>query len=104
MLFHGGVKVISYSRRTVFQMAEVAVSEKVFRALLSRIHGLGRSLRRAPVLSCRKSEERKPDGVRWSSSVSKYSERSCTSKQELKDWRGVLAGIQLRGQMRIDRW
>ena len=35
-----GAKVISHSRRTVFQMAEVAVSEGLFAALLERIRSL----------------------------------------------------------------
>jgi len=36
---------------TVFQMAEVAVPEKLFRSMLSRIHRLGRACARAPALS-----------------------------------------------------
>jgi hypothetical protein len=35
-----GAKVVSRSRRTTFQCAEVAVSEKLFAELLERIHGL----------------------------------------------------------------
>jgi hypothetical protein len=35
-----GAKVISHSRRTVFQLAEVAVSEALFAKMLARIHGL----------------------------------------------------------------
>lgn len=35
-----GAKVIYHSRRTVFQLAEVAVSEALFAKILSRIHGL----------------------------------------------------------------
>ena len=35
-----GAKIISYSRRTVFQLAEVAVSEALFVKMLARIHGL----------------------------------------------------------------
>jgi Transposase DDE domain group 1 len=35
-----GAKVISHSRRTIFQMAEVAVSEALFSALLERIRCL----------------------------------------------------------------
>ena len=35
-----GAKVISNSRRTIFQMAEVAVSEGLFAALLERIRSL----------------------------------------------------------------
>jgi hypothetical protein len=35
-----GAKVISHSRRTIFQCAEVAVSEALFAELLERIHGL----------------------------------------------------------------
>ncbi len=46
-----GAKVISHSRMTVFQMAEVAVPEKLFRSMLSRIHRLGRACARAPALS-----------------------------------------------------
>jgi len=46
-----GAKVISHSRMTVFQMAEAAVPEKLFRSMLSRIHRLGRACARAPALS-----------------------------------------------------
>ena len=46
-----GAKIVSHSRMTVFQMAEVAVPEKLFRSMLSRIHRLGRACARAPVLS-----------------------------------------------------
>jgi len=46
-----GAKVVSHSRMTVFQMAEVAVSERLFRSMLSRIHRLGRACARAPALS-----------------------------------------------------
>ncbi len=46
-----GAKVISHSRRTIFQMAEVAVPEKLFRSMLARIHRLGRACARAPALS-----------------------------------------------------
>jgi hypothetical protein len=46
-----GAKVISHSRRTIFQMAEVAVPEKLFRSMLSRIHRLGRVCARGPILS-----------------------------------------------------
>ena len=46
-----GAKVVSHSRMTVFQMAEVAVPEKLFRSMLSRIHRLGRACARAPALS-----------------------------------------------------
>jgi hypothetical protein len=35
-----GAKVISHSRRTIFQMAEVAVSKGLFAALLERIRSL----------------------------------------------------------------
>ena len=35
-----GAKVVSHSRRTMFQMAEVAVSEALFAALLERIRCL----------------------------------------------------------------
>jgi len=35
-----GAKVISHARRTVFQLAEVAVSEALFTKMLARIHGL----------------------------------------------------------------
>ncbi len=35
-----GAKVISRSRRTVFQLAEVAVSKALFTKILARIHGL----------------------------------------------------------------
>ena len=46
-----GAKIISHSRMTVFQMAEVAVPEKLFRSMLARIHRLGRACARAPALS-----------------------------------------------------
>jgi len=46
-----GAKIVSHSRMTIFQMAEVAVSEKLFRSILSRIHRLGRACARAPALS-----------------------------------------------------
>ena len=46
-----GAKIISHSRMTIFQMADVAVSEKLFRSMLSRIHRLGRACARAPALS-----------------------------------------------------
>jgi hypothetical protein len=46
-----GAKIISHSRMTVFQMAEVAVPEKLFRSMLSKIHRLGRACARAPALS-----------------------------------------------------
>jgi hypothetical protein len=36
---------------TIFQMAEVAVPEKLFRSMLSRIHRLRRICARAPALS-----------------------------------------------------
>jgi hypothetical protein len=35
-----GAKVVSHSRRTTFQCAEVAVSEALFAALLERIRSL----------------------------------------------------------------
>ncbi len=35
-----GAKVISHARRTIFQLAEVAVSEALFVKILARIHGL----------------------------------------------------------------
>jgi len=46
-----GAKIISHSRMIVFQMAEVAVPEKLFRSMLSKIHRLGRACARAPALS-----------------------------------------------------
>ena len=46
-----GAKIISHSRMTIFQMAEVAVPEKLFLSMLSRIHRLGRACARAPALS-----------------------------------------------------
>jgi hypothetical protein len=46
-----GAKIVSHSRRTIFQCAEVAVPEKLFRSMLSRIHRLGRACARAPALS-----------------------------------------------------
>ena len=45
-----GTKIVSHSRMTVFQMAEVAVPEKLFRSMLSKIHRLGRACARAPAL------------------------------------------------------
>jgi hypothetical protein len=46
-----GAKIVSHSRMTVFQMAEVAVPERMFRSILSRIHRLGKTCARAPALS-----------------------------------------------------
>jgi len=46
-----GAKIVSHSHMTVFQCAEVAVPEKLFRSMLSRIHRLGRACARAPALS-----------------------------------------------------
>ncbi len=46
-----GAKIVSHSRMTIFQMAEVAVPEKLFRSMLARIHRLGRACARAPSLS-----------------------------------------------------
>jgi hypothetical protein len=46
-----GARIVSHSRMTVFQMAEVSVTEKLFRSMLSRIHRLGRACARAPALS-----------------------------------------------------
>ncbi len=46
-----GAKILSHSHMTVFQMAEVAVPEKLFRSMLSRIHRLGKACARAPTLS-----------------------------------------------------
>jgi Transposase DDE domain group 1 len=45
-----GAKIVSHSRMTVFQMAEAAVPEKLFRSMLSKIHRLGRACARAPAL------------------------------------------------------
>lgn len=47
-----GSRIVSHSRMTIFQMAEVAVPEKLFRSMLSRIHRLGRACMRAPTLNC----------------------------------------------------
>jgi hypothetical protein len=46
-----GAKIVSHSRMTIFQCAEVAVPEKLFRSILSRIHRLGRACARAPALN-----------------------------------------------------
>ena len=46
-----GAKIVSHSRLTIFQMAEVAVHEKLFRSMLSRIHRLGKVCARAPAVS-----------------------------------------------------
>ncbi len=35
-----GAKVISHARRTIFQLAEVAMSEALFSKIMARIHGL----------------------------------------------------------------
>jgi hypothetical protein len=35
-----GAKVVSHARRTIFQLAEVAISEALFVKMLARIHGL----------------------------------------------------------------
>jgi len=46
-----GAKIVSHSRLTIFQMAEVAVPEKLFRSMLSCIQRLGKARARAPALS-----------------------------------------------------
>jgi len=46
-----GAKIVSHSRITIFQMAEVAILEKLFRSMLARIHRLGRACAREPILS-----------------------------------------------------
>lgn len=51
-----GAKIVYHLKMTVFQMAEVAVPEKLFRSMLFRsmlslIHRLGRACARAPALS-----------------------------------------------------
>ncbi|MCG2796362.1 MAG: IS1380 family transposase [Actinomycetia bacterium] len=46
-----GAKIVSHCRVSVIQMAEVAVPEKLFRSMLSKIHRLGRACARAPALS-----------------------------------------------------
>jgi len=46
-----GAKIVSHSRMTVFQMAEVAVSKKLFRSMLSRIHRLEKACARTPALT-----------------------------------------------------
>ena len=46
-----GAKIVSHSRMIIFQMAEVAVPEKLFRSMLLRIRRLGRACARAPALS-----------------------------------------------------
>ena len=46
-----GARIISHSRMTIFQCAEVAVPEKLFGSMLSRIHRLGRACARVPALS-----------------------------------------------------
>jgi hypothetical protein len=46
-----GARIVSHSRMTIFQMAEVAVPEKLFRSMLSRIHRLGKACARAPALN-----------------------------------------------------
>ena len=38
-------------RMTIFQMAVVAIPERLFRSMLSRIHRIGRACARAPALS-----------------------------------------------------
>jgi hypothetical protein len=35
-----GARVVSHARSTIFQLAEVAVSEALFSKILARIHGL----------------------------------------------------------------
>jgi hypothetical protein len=35
-----GARIVSHSRMTIFQTAEVAVPERLFRSMLSRIHRL----------------------------------------------------------------
>jgi hypothetical protein len=46
-----GARIVSHSRLTIFQMVEVAVPEKLFRSMLSRIHRLERACARTPALS-----------------------------------------------------
>jgi hypothetical protein len=46
-----GAKMVSHSRMTVFQMAEVTVPERLIRSMLSRIHRLGRACAWASALS-----------------------------------------------------
>ena len=46
-----GARIVSHSRMTVFQCAEVAVPERLFRTMLARIHRLGRTCARVPALS-----------------------------------------------------
>jgi len=46
-----GARIVSHSRMTVFQCAEVAVPERLFRSMLGRIRRLGRACARAPALS-----------------------------------------------------
>jgi hypothetical protein len=46
-----GARIVSHSRMTIFQMAEVMVPEKLFRSVLSRIHRLGKACARAPALN-----------------------------------------------------
>jgi hypothetical protein len=43
-----GSKMATHSRMTIFQMAEVAVPEKLSRSMLSRIHRLVKACRRVP--------------------------------------------------------
>lgn len=50
-LIKAGARIVSHSRITIFQMAEVAVSEKLLRSMLSRIHRMARANMRAPALS-----------------------------------------------------
>jgi hypothetical protein len=45
-----GARIVSHSRMTIFQMAEVAVPEKLFRQVLLRIRRLGKACAREPAL------------------------------------------------------
>lgn len=40
-LIKTGARFVSYSRMTIFRMAEMAVPERLFRSMLSRIHRPG---------------------------------------------------------------
>jgi len=51
MIVKIGARIVGHSRKTVFQCAEAAVPDKLFRSMLSRIHRLGRACSRAPALS-----------------------------------------------------
>ncbi len=71
--------MVSHAKQTIFQMAEVAVPEKLFRSMLSRIHRLGRGLRESTCLEFVNAAI----VVRWS----KTRDNCHSSRETLEAWR-----------------